>query len=212
MFKEIVEMQHTEYLAKQTDLIEGHGGNFKALVDGVAKLPGMSFGEPPYIVDDGENALLLINADGNYSRLAPDFYLSEESVNEDYDAIYTVPSLSTGAMLRLIPANSSHDFADGRAAVSDTDNSYYAPLDELFEVYMSAVVDLARQNAARDLMRKRTLLLRACEEDGISFADVIKAPRIARAMHAIFANSLTDASEEIIRRLCEGDEEEGSDD
>ena len=211
MFKEIVERQQSEYFAKQSALIEGRDGNFKPLVEGVTKIPGMSFGEPPYIVDDGEDALLLIDADGNYSRLPPDFYLSEESVNEDCDAFYTVPSPSTGTMIRLIPANSNYDFSRNLAAASESEDAYYAPLDELFELYMNAIVDLTREKAAHELMRKRTSLLKTCEENDIAFAKVLRVPGIARAMYAIFASSLADASEEIVKGL-RGDDGDNDDD
>ncbi|HPB91743.1 MAG TPA: hypothetical protein PK372_03040 [Rugosibacter sp.] len=212
MFKEIVERQQAEFLAKQAALIEARGESFKNMIDGIPKLPGVRFGEPPYIVDDGEDALLLIDADGNYSRFPPDFYLSEASVNEDYDAIYSVPSLSTGLAIRLIPANNNYDFPEIQATLPESDEAYYEPLDELFELYINAVVDLTCQKVARELMRVRRSLMETCEGSDTVFADVLKTPGVSRAMFSIFGKSLADASEETVQNISGGEDEVEEDD
>jgi hypothetical protein len=50
------------------------------------------------------HALLLVSADGGCLRLHPFDELSEDSVNEDYFSIYSLPT-PDGGILQLISAN-----------------------------------------------------------------------------------------------------------
>jgi hypothetical protein len=138
MFKGIFDKQHAVFLAKQLALINAMGEKFGSLVIQMKEVPGVRYGEPPFIIDDGVSALLLVANNGKWSRLSNDLVLSEEMIQQGYDAFYSVPVLGFGS-IRLIPANPAFQFPEidlASNASSEDDNSFFQPLDALFDAYV----------------------------------------------------------------------------
>jgi len=209
VFREIVERQQAEFFAKQSALIDAMGDKFKSVIERMPKVPGLSHGEPPYIVDDGDNALLLVAETGKWLRLAPDFRLSEDSVNEGYDAIYCLPVMGFGT-IRLIPANSGYDFQETAVASStphEFDTGFYEVLDKLFAGYSDAVMSLAREYFAAKLMTMRDPLLALCAANDISVKDALATPGIVETLFSSFGESLMNASAKIAQGFEHGDEQ-----
>jgi hypothetical protein len=101
--------KNSGFYHKQSILIEVVGNNLKEMLDRITGMEGINYGAPPFILDDGEASLLLVDADGGYARLSPDYNLSEESVITDVDIIYSMPVRELG-LIQFIPANPEFDF------------------------------------------------------------------------------------------------------
>lgn len=212
MFMKIAARQQAELFEKQSALINAMGDRFKGLIERMPRIPGMSYGEPPYIVDDGEQALLLVDANGSCSRLPSSFRLSEESVKEGYDALYSLPILSTGQSIRLIPARTDFDFSaleiESRAA-QEVDPVYWKFMDELFQSYIDSTMALARENIASKLAGSVGGLAQICAENDIPIEDALHLPGLANQWLALFGEALADAATEVFQQLQRDEAEAG---
>lgn len=196
MFLEIVDKQQAEFFAKQSELIKAMGDSFKELIARMPAINGMSYGDSPYIVDDGEYAMLLVDGSGKYSRLPPDFRLSDDSVKEDYDALYSIPAL--GGLIRFIPANPNYDF---QAADSDSplksDDGFFTPVDEAFETYINGVMSLSKEYVATRLIDIMRTFVQAAGESNMTVEQFMRTPQIVGILFSIFGESLAKASERV---------------
>lgn len=202
MFREIVEKQQAVFFAKQSGLIEAMGDNFKGPIARMAKMVGVvNYGNPPFIVDDGEDALLLIDESGKYSRLPPDFNLSEDAVKEGHDTIYSVPVPGIG-LIRFLPANGDYEFHEIQAPSCPPHESdgFFESADKLFATYIDEVMSLAKKSVARSLNRMKRPMLEVSADNGMSIEDVLREPGVINYLFPIFALALTDASAQVTQR------------
>jgi hypothetical protein len=195
MFRELVEQQRAVFVAKQSDLIDAMGGKFQDLIRGMPRIPEMIFGPPPYIVDDGERALLLIDGDGKYLRLPADFRLSEESVNEDHSALYSIPLLNSGGLVRFIPANQDYDFQDVSSEIATAaDDSFFPPVDRAFEMYINSVMSLTKVYVTEKLIEIMRPLMQCASETELTIAEFMGSKELLAPLFLVFEESLVKAS------------------
>jgi hypothetical protein len=170
----------------------------------------MSFGEPPYIVDDGDDAMLLVDADGSYSRLPPYFRLAEGTVNVGFDALYSLPLLSTGQVIRFIPANGDYEFPvvqESSAEAQESDDGFFGMADQLFQVYLDGVVSLTKESVAKTLLGMKGPLAKLCAENDIPLADILGAPVLGGGIFSVFSKALTEASEKMLQAVSNDSEQ-----
>ncbi len=195
MFKEIFDRQQAEFSARQLALINAMGEKFEVLIAKAIQTPEVNYGKPPFIVDDGAMALLLVAGDGKWSRLPSDLVLSEEMVQQGYDDFYSVPVMVFGT-IRFIPANPDFPFPDvgsTTAASPEDDNQFFQPLEALFDAYVQRVLPLAQESTVRKLAGMKGPLQRLCNENALSFKDVLQTPALKDSVVSIFETALSQA-------------------
>lgn len=199
MFEEIYQEQRAVFVAKQLALIETLGYGFAALISRIPKATDLNYGEPPFVVDDGNHALLLVAADGSWSRLPMELVLGEEMVKQGYDVLYSVPVVGLGTV-RFIPANPDFVFplaANFSNAPNESDSAFFKPLDSMFEAYVQRVTSLAQKAIVGKLMGMKEPLQALCLEEAQAIEDVLRTPELADSIHSIFAGAIVAASEEV---------------
>jgi hypothetical protein len=197
VFEEIYQEQRAVFVAKQLSLIESLGDGFAALISRIPKATGLNYGDPPFIVDEGNHALLLVAADGSWSRLPMELVLGEEMVKQGYDALYSVPVLGLGTV-RFIPANPDFIFplaVDVSNVPNESDSAFFKPLDSMFEAYVQRVTSLAQKAIVGKLVGMKEPLQALCLEEALAPEEVLRMPALAEKIIAIFARAVTDAAE-----------------
>jgi hypothetical protein len=208
VFKEIFDRQQAEFSARQLALINAMGQKFEVLIAKAIQTPGVNYGKPPFIVDDGAMALLLVAGDGKWSRLPSDLVLSEEMVQQGYDAFYSVPVIGFGS-IRLIPANPDFPFPDADSTTetsAEDDSQFFHPLEALFDVYAQRVLPLTQESVVRKLAGMKGPLQRLCNENALSFKDVLQTPALKDSVIAIFESALSQAGETAAQEIKDGGE------
>jgi len=200
MFKEIIEKLQLEFVDKQNAIINGIGADLKEIVNNMSKIEGLDYGDPPYaIVDEEDNALLIVDKDGNYYRLKPFFTLTDEAINYDANAIYSVP-FSDFNVIRFVSLKPGSEFTitqDPDVPIN-INGEYIELVDERFDKYVENMIDLSKQIIAKELVRLHQDLSDLVEDADIKFDDIIKSPEVVRGLHGIFNMAISNASERML--------------
>lgn len=201
MLNEMMSMLVKEFEEKQNALISAIGGDFKAILINMKKIKTPKHGKPPYILDDGEVALLFITKDGNYSKLPPGFSLSEETISRDYEVIYTLPVHGIGSV-RFIPARA--DMATPDAYQSNFAAPAYSPqfLDSLGKylgVMSNTVPKLAAFRMAKKLIQLQPAMESSAKEAEMSLESFMQLREVRDA----FVSALGEAFVEGAKRASE---------
>lgn len=212
MFSKIISENFSQFSLKQNSVLDAIAASGKDIVEKIMAMDGaVNFGRPPYIIDDGEQAILFLDAHGTFSRISPSFRLDEDSVNDDYDSLYTMNSPI--GMIRFVPANSELQFP---SFVKDqqslfTDDAASA-LDGQFDILMNLTKEIVQIEIAKSLISIEAALDEAADESGTPFATLLRSPDIFKIFVPIFKSSMDiaceKASEIVSRQLDAANSEE----
>jgi len=201
MLNEIMKDLVEEFDSMQDALVNAIGGNLKSIVADMAKNRVPFHGNPPFILDNGETPLLLVDGAGRFSRLPPSFSLSEEATQSEFDVIYTLPVLGFG-LVRFIPASADFEFPASYKS-KFVASAYDADFLRGLEQYLDAMKDAAGQLAAFGLSKK-LLQLQSVMEEGAAEANVALEDFMQmREVRDAFISILGDALIEGARRTAE---------
>ena len=136
------------------------------------KLPpsdaALSFGEPPFAIDDGTDYYAVIDKDGNVSPLPFGYQVPDEFI-ADADVIFSKPvsSVVSGmSIARFVPLVDEFSMPGDRAFCLETaeDSDAWEALEQTVEAIQSMVNEKARFNFNQRLSNVLVRLYAACEE------------------------------------------------
>lgn len=196
MFNEMMQQLVEEFDQKQKALIDAIGDNLYEVLEGIAKT-GMNFGKPPFIVEDGEIPLLLVGKDGQYVKLPPGFSLSDEIVEDGFDAVYTLPVLNFD-MIRFIPvqqgANLPSPYQSPFCATAYSPE-FLAGLSH----YLKAMVDASQKFASLYMSKKLIQLQGAMQEsaaaEGMDLESFMWQKEVRDAFISVLGDTFAEAAE-----------------
>ena len=74
---------------------------------------GVNFGTPPFLVLDGDDAMGVLNGDGEFKPWPYCFELDEDIIDDDrFDAVYSMLGGPSGAIFRLVPVRTEFEPPD----------------------------------------------------------------------------------------------------
>lgn len=182
--------------ARQNALIAAVGGSFKEVLSLMHKHQGPFYGNPPFIVDDGETPLLLVRSDGEWSRLPPTFSLSESAIEKDFDAIYSVPVVSFG-LIRFIPAATDFQFPNeyqGSLVVTAFSPQLLNGLEKYLDVMVDAIPKLAALGLAKNLIQLQAVMEVGAEEADVQLSEYMQMDQVQSAFISVLGEALVDGA------------------
>lgn len=212
MLISMVKQLLTSFNEGQDHVVNHIGNRLEEILGNIPQIPGFSHGRPPYIVDDGERALLLVNKDGSYLRLPPYFVVSEESVNDDFEAIYSLPIAGANGLdlVRFIPANPDFDFPPyiPEQLLSDIEGASTL-LDDYLKMTLESTGLSIANSIARLTVSSASTLQPLLLKSGLSFDKLLRTPSGVEIMHMLFIGAVKQLSEdsaieELKNNLLEG--------
>lgn len=99
-----------EFSAKQKVVLE----NIKLLKSSYEGFTSDNCGQPPFIIDDGNECLVFIGSDWKVKKLPAFFTLTDEMLNDDYETLLSIflPGIGDGVgLIRFIPVNQAFPFS-----------------------------------------------------------------------------------------------------
>lgn len=195
---------------QQNALIEAIGGQLKGIVDDINNNQILNHGRPPYIVDAVENSFLLVEGDGKYIKLSPDFSLKEDNTSKNFDAIYSLPVHGFG-LVRFIPAR------DGMILPSDYqsnftpsayDDQFLVGLSQYLKLMSESIPQLTALRMAKKLIQLQPTMQANAEEATLNLSDFMQLREVRDAIIEILGQSLVEgaqrASEMVIEARKQG--------
>lgn len=195
-------LQHAEQFHSEQNvlysLFQDEGREIlKSALDGLDELPGLKKGTPGqtrYIVDDGEQAYLLVSVDGTVKRLAPGFKLDEENIaiNDDAAIPSTIVTKPNGlTVVRFIAANEEYDFplVSGEGNAFMIDKRYLESTDDIWGVYV--------EQTGAELFDKLSRYYRNAKLTRESFSAEIEALLAKRLLNIYFAMQWSEIEQEV---------------
>lgn len=210
MLAEVINNLVVDFDEQQNALIQAIGGQLKGIVAEIKKSKAMNHGNPPYIVDNGEIALLFVEKDGTYSKLAPDFALSEENTSDDFDVIYTLPVPGCG-MVRFIPVRKGVKAPpeyQSNFSPSAYDAKFLEGLNQYLQVMVDTIPKLAALRMAKKLIQVHPAMERGAENAEMELTEFMELREVRDAIVEILGQALVEgakrASEMVIEARKEG--------
>lgn len=198
-----------EFDAKQNALIEAIGGNLKAILANMQKTKALNHGQPPFIVDDGDVALLFVDKDGNYSKLPPDFSLSEETTSHDFEVIYALPVLGFGSV-RFIPARAdmaAPDAYQSEFVASAYDSQFLAGMSQYLEIMSKGIPELAAIRMVKKLIQLQPAMELSAKQAEMNLESFMQLREVRDAFVAVLGEALVDGAKRITEIMIEARKE-----
>lgn len=194
---------------RQNALIEAVGGNLKAIFSNMKKTKALNHGKPPYILDDGEFALLFVDRDGNCSKLPPSFSLSEETTSREFDVIYTLPVLGFGPV-RFIPAQAA--MVAPEAYQSNFVASAYSPqfldgLSQYLAVMANAIPKLAALKMAKKLIQLQSAMETGAKGAGIELESFMQLREVRDVFVTVLGEAFVEGAQRVVETTIKAREE-----
>ncbi len=196
MLNEMMGKLVEEFDERQNALIAAVGGKLKAILRGMKTVGALNHGNPPFIVDDGEISLLLVDKDGEYAKLPPSFSTSEETTVEGFDAIYSLPILSFG-LIRFIPTRA--DFVGPEIYRSGYVASAYSPpflrgMEQYLDAMSNTVPELAALRMAKKLIKLQPAMEAGAKEAGVGLESYMQLREVRDAFISVLGDSLVEGA------------------
>lgn len=209
MLAEVIHDLVVEFDEKQDALIQAIGGQLKGIVAEIAKNKAMNHGKPPYIVDTGEIALLFVEKDGTYSKLAPDFSLGEEVTSDEFDAIYSLPVPDFG-LVRFIPVRKGvkappeyqSDFTP-----SAYDAQFLVGLSQYLQVMANSIPQLAAIRMGKKLIQLQPAMENSAENAEMELAEFMQLREVRDAILEILGQALVEGAQRASEMVIEARKE-----
>lgn len=209
MLAEVIHDLVVEFDQQQGALIEAIGGQLKGIVAGIAKNKAMNHGKPPYIVDTGDVSLLFVEKDGTYSKLAPDFSLTEENTSDDFDVIYSLPVPGIG-VVRFIPVRAGvkapPDY-QSNFTPSAYDDQFLAGLSQYLQVMVDTIPQLAALRMAKKLIQVQPAMERSAEDAEMELTEFMELREVRDAIVEILGQALVEGAKRASEMVIEARKE-----
>lgn len=207
MLIKAVDALFSEFVTKQEAVMGSVGERLEQVLSKIQEMSsktGINYGCSPFIVDDGDDALLLAHSDGTYVRLSRSFVVDAESVNEDYDAIYSSLFPVVG-MLRFIPANPDFEFPVYSPRTPCADNELFSSaVNTSFEFLINTTIELTKIQMAKNIIALESVFTEEAKNSGLSSEEFYKSPEVLRSFATLFKQAINDSSE-LAESIANGD-------
>ena len=195
----------------------------ESLQPGASVLPmGLSYGKPPFVVmDEEDNALLLLDEKLRYHKLEPLFALEDACRSDDFDVEHTTPSGTESGLIHFVPVDPDCQFPVDESHFKEIDTELLDQCDEAYDAFITTVQVISKQSIARYLYRAQDeykQIARALAgkfgEHGVDYQDALKIVLLSNPapMMDVYSTQISSASEQIIERMeADDDDDEGAD-
>jgi hypothetical protein len=182
---------------QQNALILAIGERLKDIVDDIRKNEVMSHGNPPYIVDTGDVAMLIVEEDGTYSKLAPDFSLSEDNTAQDFSVIYSLPIRGFG-MVRFIPVRNGFKAPleyQSNFFPSAYDSQFLTGLSQYLKIMADAIPELTAAGMAKKLIQLQSTMEVNAEKANMELGEFMQLREVRDAIIEVLGQTLVEAAQ-----------------
>lgn len=210
MLADVIAKFVEDFDGKQDALIEAVGANFKKIITEQMLSAGVNFGKPPFIVDDGDVALLVIDKNGGYRRLPPTFELSAKSTKKGYDALYSLPILNFG-LVRFIPAPAKFNFPpeyQPRTALLYSEESLQG-IATLLSRMSNAMIELAELRLAKKLIGMQSGMMKVAKSEDVDFDSFMKSREVMTVFVSVSGQALSDGLSRAMEMFEEATSDQG---
>ena len=195
----------------------------ESLQPGASVLPmGLSYGKPPFVVmDEEDNALLLLDEKLRYHKLEPLFALEDACRSDEFDVEHTTPSGAESGLIHFVPVDPDCQFPVDESHFKEIDTELLDQCDEAYDAFITTVQVISKQSIARYLYRAQDeykQIARALAgkfgEHGVDYQDALKIVLLSNPapMMDVYSTQISSASEQIIERMeADDDDDEGAD-
>jgi hypothetical protein len=226
-FTTLVKQRFEDVKASQERLIAAFNDGVdnllkESLQPGASVLPmGLSYGKPPFVVmDEEDNALLLLDENLSYHRLEPLFDVEDACKSDDFDVVHTTPSGTESGLIHFVPVDPECQFPVDESYFKEIDTELLDQCDFAYNAFITTVQVISKQSIARYLYRAQDeykQIARALAgkfgEHGIDYQDALKIVLLSNPapLMEVYSTQISSASEQIIERMEADDDEEDAD-
>ena len=195
----------------------------ESLQPGASVLPmGLSYGKPPFVVmDEEDNALLLLDEKLRYHKLEPLFALEDACRSDDFDVEHTTPSGTESGLIHFVPVDPDCQFPIDESHFKEIDTELLDQCEVAYDAFIKTVQVISKRNIARYLYRVQDDYKQIAQtledelgEHGIDYHHALKIVLLSKPapMMEVFSSQISSASEQIIKRMeADDDDDEDAD-
>ena len=228
-FATLVKQRFEDVKASQETLINALNDGVdnllkESLQPGASVLPmGLSYGKPPFVVmDEEDNALLLLDEKLRYHKLEPLFALEDACRSDDFDVEHTTPSGTESGLIHFVPVDPDCQFPVDESHFKEIDTELLDQCDEAYDAFITTVQVIAKRSIAKSLFNAQgeykqiaTTIADELGEHGIDFHDALKIVLLSKPapLMDVYSTQISSASQQVIERMeaDDDDEEENAD-
>jgi hypothetical protein len=194
----------------------------ESLQPGASVLPmGLSYGKPPFVVlDEKENALLLLDENLRYHKLEPLFVLEDAFRSDDFDVVHTMPSGTGSSLIHFVPVDPDCQFPVDESHFKDIDTQLLDQCDEAYDAFITTVQVISKRSIAKYLFHVQGEYKQIARgladkfgEDGIDYHNALKILLLSKPapLMEIYSTQISSASQQVIERMEADDDDDEED-
>ncbi len=191
MLMEMVDEWQQSLKERQTAVARTVGPELAKHVSDQANDEQRRYSGAPYVVEDSEDALLLVRADGSYGYLAPEFMLTEDCMRPDENEdCYTIDGPADD-LLRFVPVDADYEFPLVDKPATVTIPTQLAEMsDALFEDCLAEVVAGSGPRIAQHLLQLQRMVEDQASEPGSMLEQMMQSPEFIASLASVFTQAM----------------------